>query len=91
LDSTCRHWIRSGRGERGSRRFREFFTAFIRKPDTRLAYLAAAGTGAQRRGRLFRSYEEIAPLVPDCWTVRQPRDDTASLSRFRDWRKEDPP
>ena len=34
------------RGERGSRRFREFFTAYIRKPDTRLACLAAAGMGA---------------------------------------------
>ena len=52
------------RGERAERRFWEFFTAHIRNPNTRLAYLAAvrrfataAGIGEDRRGPLFRSCE----------------------------------
>ena len=49
--------------ERAERRFREFFTAHIRNPNTRLAYLAAVrrfATWCERRGLAL---DEVEPMV----------------------------
>ena len=51
------------RGERAERRFWEFFTAHIRNPNTRLAYLAAVRRFAEWCERRGVALDQVEPMV----------------------------
>ena len=51
------------RGERAERRFWEFFTAYIRNPNTRMAYLAAVGRFATWCKRRDLALDQVEPMV----------------------------